>query len=225
MSTKTCTKCKETKPIDSYSKDKKTKDGYDVCCKSCKREYKLLHKDRDKKQGLLYREQNRLKLNKQSKEYYSNNKDHVKSYQKKYELVNKETRKNQHKINYQENKENRIKTQIEYQKVKRLIDVNFKILGNCRNRVYLALKNNQKSGHTLDLIGCDIITLKLHLEKQFKVGMTWNNHGLYGWHIDHIIPCAAFNLSDPEQQRKCFNYTNLQPLWAEENLVKSDNLI
>lgn len=224
MSTKTCTKCKETKSIDSYSKDKKTKDGYDVCCKACKRVYKLLNKERDKKQGLLYREQNRLKLNNQNKEYYLNNKERVKSYNEKYELKNKEKRKEQHKINYQKNKRRLIKSQVEYHKIKRLIDINFKILGNCRTRIYNALKNNQKSGRTLDLIGCDIPSLKLHLENLFQEGMNWDNHGLYGWHIDHIIPCSSFNLTDPAQQKKCFHYTNLQPLWAEENLSKSDNL-
>jgi hypothetical protein len=52
--------------------------------------------------------------------------------------------------------------------------------------------------------------------------MTWENHGRYGWHIDHIRPCASFDLADPEQQRKCFHYTNLQPLWASENMRKGD---
>ena len=60
----------------------------------------------------------------------------------------------------------------------------------------------------------------MHLEAQFKPGMTWDNYGLKGWHVDHIRPCASFDLRDPEQQRRCFHYTNLQPLWAEENLKK-----
>jgi len=56
--------------------------------------------------------------------------------------------------------------------------------------------------------------------KQFKPGMTWDNYGYYGWHIDHKVPCSNFDLSKPEEQYKCFHYTNLQPLWAEENLIK-----
>ena len=62
--------------------------------------------------------------------------------------------------------------------------------------------------------------LKKHIEKQFKPGMNWSNHSVRGFHIDHIIPCASFDLTKEEEQKKCFHYTNLQPLWAEENLSK-----
>jgi len=68
------------------------------------------------------------------------------------------------------------------------------------------------------LLGCSISFLKIFLEAKFKEGMTWENHG--EWHIDHIKPCASFNLLNDDEQKKCFNYTNLQPLWALENLSK-----
>ena len=61
-----------------------------------------------------------------------------------------------------------------------------------------------------------------HLEALFQPGMTWDNHAIDGWHIDHIRPCTSFDLTDPEQQRQCFHYTNLQPLWAFDNISKSD---
>ena len=80
------------------------------------------------------------------------------------------------------------------------------------------------SGLTRELIGCTPKHLREHLESQFKPGMTWGNYGLFGWHIDHIRPCASFDLTDPEQQKACFNYKNLQPLWAEENLKKSSKM-
>ena len=66
--------------------------------------------------------------------------------------------------------------------------------------------------------------LKIYLESLFQEGMTWDNYNFYGWHIDHIIPIASFDLSDPEQQKKCFHYTNLQPLWASDNLQKGVKL-
>jgi hypothetical protein len=89
-----------------------------------------------------------------------------------------------------------------------------------RLRIWKAIKDNysEKAFNTIDLLGCSIKEAKEHIGKQFKEGMTWKNHG--EWHIDHIIPCASFDLTDPEQQKKCFHYTNLQPLWANENLSK-----
>jgi len=93
-----------------------------------------------------------------------------------------------------------------------------------KNRIRYALKNNKKSNSTMNLVGCSLQELKKHLEKQFKQGMTWKNHSLYGWHIDHIKPCASFDLSNPEEQKKCFHYTNLQPLWAIDNIKKSNKI-
>jgi hypothetical protein len=101
-----------------------------------------------------------------------------------------------------------------------LTDPAFKLVYNLRTRVHLALKGTRKSARTLELLGCTVEELRAHLESQFKPGMTWGNQGYRGWHIDHIRPCASFDLTDPEQQRACFHYTNLQPLWAEENMQK-----
>ena len=76
-----------------------------------------------------------------------------------------------------------------------------------------------------ELVGCSMDQLKEHLERQFTEGMTWDNYGFYGWHIDHIIPCVSFDLTDIEQQKKCFHYTNLQPLWAKDNLSKGSRVV
>ena len=76
----------------------------------------------------------------------------------------------------------------------------------------------------MELLGVSMNEVRAYLELQFKSGMTWENYGYKGWHIDHIIPCASFDLTDPEQQRRCFHYTNLQPLWWHENLAKGDKL-
>lgn len=106
-------------------------------------------------------------------------------------------------------------------KIKRKQNLNFKLSTNLRNRLNDALKNNFKSGSALNLLGCSIQELKIHLEKQFKPGMNWSNHSLKGWHIDHIKPCAKFDLSNPKEQAKCFHYSNLQPLWAKDNISKN----
>ena len=103
-------------------------------------------------------------------------------------------------------------------KIKRNTDVNSRILHNLRNRLYHSLKGNRKSDTTMNLVGCSREKLKAHLESKFKDNMSWANYGK--WHIDHIKPCASFDLSKPEDQKECFHYTNLQPLWAIENITK-----
>lgn len=102
------------------------------------------------------------------------------------------------------------------------IDLNFKISHHCRSRICRVLKGEIKSGHSFELLSCSLDELKVHLEQQFEPGMTWDNYG--EWHIDHIIPCARFDLRNPIHQKICFNYRNLQPLWAKDNSSKHDNL-
>lgn len=98
--------------------------------------------------------------------------------------------------------------------------LNLLIVKALRARVRSALKYNRKIAPTMELIGCTIPELKHHIEKQFRDGMSWNNWGKFGWHLDHIRPCSSFNLIEESQQRECFNYFNLQPLWAAENWEK-----
>ena len=82
------------------------------------------------------------------------------------------------------------------------------------------LNGKTKKGSHIKDLGCTLDQLKKHLESQFKPGMTWDNHTLNGWHIDHIKPLSSFDLSDREQFLQAVHYTNLQPLWALENLTK-----
>jgi hypothetical protein len=109
-------------------------------------------------------------------------------------------------------------------------DISFRILDNCRSRIRMHIKRLIKCGvskleRTSELLGCSGPELKVYLESKFKPGMTWENYGMYGWHIDHVKPCASFNdFNKIETQKECFNYKNLQPLWAKENLLKSDKL-
>lgn len=104
-------------------------------------------------------------------------------------------------------------------RLRRQTDLNYKLRLNLSSRILLALKRNTKSAGTKELIGCSIPYLNIWLELQFQDGMTWANYG--EWHIDHIKPCKLFDLTCPNQQKQCFHYTNLQPLWAEKNLRKA----
>jgi hypothetical protein len=86
-------------------------------------------------------------------------------------------------------------------------------------RIWIAMKNQSVNATgTFAAVGCSAEHLRAHLESKFEPGMMWNNYG--EWHVDHIRPCASFDLSDPKQLAECFNWSNLQPLWAKENISK-----
>ena len=92
------------------------------------------------------------------------------------------------------------------------------------NRLWHALRRAmaEKSASTMALVGSTVNRLMRHLEGQFKPGMTWQNYGEV-WHVDHIRPCASFNLCLPAQQRECFHWSNLQPLFGPENIRKGSH--
>jgi len=99
----------------------------------------------------------------------------------------------------------------------------YRTLCRLRARVHKKLRT-WKGNRTIDLCGATVEVIMKHLESQFRDGMTWENQSPIGWHIDHIIPCASFDLTDLEQQKKCFHYTNLQPLWWWQNLSKGKRI-
>jgi len=175
-----------------------------------------------KEYAKLYKEKNLNKVLEKikecSKNYYYNNKenlvkkqaekrktqayiDYYRKYQKEYNLKNKD------KINKRNTE-------------RRKNDINYKLKVSLRSRIRSAVKvkNAKKISNTVDLIGTSIQKLKTHLESKFLPTMTWENYGKY-WHIDHIIPCDKFNLTVEEEQRKCFHYTNLQPLFAVTQII------
>jgi len=108
-------------------------------------------------------------------------------------------------------------------KKKRHTDPAYKIKSNLRTRIWGVVKQGYKSASTMELTGCTTEELKDHLASKFTEGMTFENYG--EWHIDHILPCTSFNLLLPEEQRKCFHYTNLQPLWAIDNIKKGAKIL
>lgn len=103
-------------------------------------------------------------------------------------------------------------------------DVNYRILVTLRNRIYGRVKSKAESGRAgcLFYLGCTISFFKDYISTKFRHGMAWDNHGI--WHLDHIIPCAHFDLSSENGLKKCFHYSNYQPLWCAENLSKSDTM-
>lgn len=155
------------------------------------------------------------KLNKQSK-YDNSHKEERKLYMAQYKESNKAELSLKRKDYNSKNK----KRASEYVKHKRKTNPSFKITCALRRRLQKTIKskNGHKNIKTMDLIGCTSDELKIYLESKFLPTMTWNNYGEY-WHIDHIIPCSSFDLIDEEQQKKCFHYTNLQPLFATTTII------
>jgi len=189
------------------------------------KKYATIHTEELREYQKKYHIKNKVKSNKQSREWYLKNKDNLKEYYKNHYLENLEDIKKYHKQWAKSHRKELNNYSRKYTMVRKKTDIGFKILCNLRNRVYYTLKGNPKISTTMNLVGCSIDQLKQHLEQQFKPGMSWENYGFYGWHIDHKRPCASFDLSVPEHQKLCFHYTNLQPLWAEENMKKGNKLI
>lgn len=108
----------------------------------------------------------------------------------------------------------------QYRKRRRQADIQYKLTESLRNRLRMALKGNQKGVSAISDLGCSMSDFKLYLESKFQPGMSWENHGYRGWHIDHIKPLALFDLADPVQFKQACHYTNLQPLWAQDNFTK-----
>jgi hypothetical protein len=154
----------------------------------------------------------------EQKAYYIKNREKIISYSSMYRELHREKILSYLRDYRGSNKE---KTRV-YNKNRLMVDINFKLRCNLRKRISQALKNNYKSKSTTELLGCSINELRTWIESQFQDGMSWDNYG--SWHIDHCYPCAAFDLTQPYEQKICFNWLNLQPLWARENIQKSDKI-
>ena len=212
---KKCKTCRVGKELTEFYKHKKTKDGLINDCKSCRKEY---HKERY--------QANKEYLNAYFKKRYQANKEYYKEYQKaneerikEYRKANKEKTKEYNKEYKKANKEKTKEYNKEYKRERRKVDSLFKMTENLRNRTSIAFKTKgyNKNSKTQEMLGVDWEVCKAHIERQFKKGMTWDNQG--DWHIDHVIPLSSAN-TEKELIKLC-HYSNLQPLWAVDNIIKS----
>ena len=112
----------------------------------------------------------------------------------------------------------------EYRYNRRKEDMFFKIKGNMSGRLSDLINKRNLGTTTLELIGCNRETFISHIETQFTEGMTWENYGLKGWHVDHILPLSSFYLTMEDEVKKACHYTNLQPLWWQDNLEKGNKV-
>lgn len=186
------------------------------------------HNQKAKKRAAEWQAKNREKARESSARWRTRNPGKVIARNKKYYAENKEAERARVRKKYKENavkyrqynKLWRIKN-IGYEAKRLKEDARFRISRSLRARVRAAIKRNAKFGNTQDLVGCSFEFLRFWLESKFKPGMSWENYGAKGWHVDHIRPLASFDLTDAAQQRLACHFINLQPLWASENLSKA----
>lgn len=240
---KTCTKCKVEKEVELFAKNKRKPDGINGTCKECINKYNIEWTKLNPKYFKNYYSENKEKKILYSKTYSSEHKDKI----KEYSLKNKEKRKQYYKDKHIQTYNPKIRKEkyvsvrktplqsIEEKKLRRreynrrwlkkyyAMHPERKIEQLFRQRLWRILKG-KKSGFKMEtIIGCTYEYLKIHIEKQFKVGMNWKNHTNTGWHLDHKIP---LNSADTEQDLiKLFHYTNLQPLWSSDNIKKGKKII
>jgi hypothetical protein len=168
-------------------------------CRDCKRE-------RDNQYSLKRNKKDKEKVRSRNARWAKENREKDLERKKKY---NRE-----HKVEF-----------LRWSRERRKTNVGFRLVGVLRCRMRMALKGITKSASTMEMIGCSTEELRQHLEMKWSDGMTWENYGgKYGWQIDHIVPCASFDLTKENEQKSCFNFSNLQPLWAKDNRAKGTKL-
>jgi hypothetical protein len=253
MEKKICNKCKEEKDICEFYRNPKNISGHRNTCKLCvnekQKKYSKSNRENRNLTQQMWREKNTEKVKEYRKKYYdenpekyklisklyrNNHPEQVKLQNKKYYYNNPDyskkrildwiTKNYDYRIDYMKNwrliNKEKIKT---YKNIKYNNDVMYKLIHNVRTRIngFLTTKNITKNNKTFNIIGCNPQELKEYLEKQFVDGMTWENR--CKWHIDHKIPLSSAKTE--EEIYKLCHYTNLQPLWAKDNIKKSNQII
>jgi hypothetical protein len=232
---KLCKICNISKELTDFGVEKKSKDGLRSVCKECRKIESKQRYIENREYFIQYNQLTKESRNISKKKWSELNKEKVKVSNKKYVLNNPEKRKESVKIYYLKNKEkikdnkkrwdkNNPHYMSDYDKKRKKIDPQYKLWKNIRNRTsnYIKLENISKKNKTFDILGCSPEFLKKHIEKQFTEGMSWELMGEH-IHIDHIIPLSSAKTE--EEIYKLCHYTNLQPLWAKDNMKKSNKIL
>jgi hypothetical protein len=175
------------------------------CCVSCQYNWYINNKEKNKISVSNYNENNKEKVKASKKKYTDSHKKEKAEYGKAHKKANKDYYNKQYREKYEN-------------------DINFKLSVVLRSRLRMAIYCDRKGGSAVSDLGYSIEFFKSYLESKFLHLMTWENWNTHGWHIDHIIPISSFDLSDREQVLKACHYTNMQPLWSTDNLMKGDKI-
>jgi hypothetical protein len=226
MNVKKCSKCGQMKDVCLFSKNNKTKDKLNCSCKDCDKEKYWKNRDSNLIVMREWKKNNTQKIKdyyfenrEKYKQYRESKKDITKNYMKDYYLSNLENRK---KYLEKTKDKRKVKRNIS-EKKRRDFDLLYKLKIYVRNRIWFYIKRNNitKKNNTYKVVGCTPQELKIHLEQKFTDGMSWDNQG--NWHIDHIIPLSSAKTE--EELYKLCHFTNLQPMWATDNIKKGSKII
>ena len=197
---KICSKCKQEKLESKYSLDR-GRHGLRSWCKECRAAYSAAYYTANRGKRAAYRIAHQEEIRVRDAAYYVVNSDKIKARNAAYYAVHR-------------------KEKAGYEAKRKREDLNYRLACELRVRLYHALKGGFKTGSAVRDLGCTIEELKTYLESKRQPGMTWENWNLRGWHLDHIIPLSSFDLTDHAQLCEACHYTNLQPLWAADNIRK-----
>ena len=213
MITQKCTKCGNVKDINLF-RFRKDRKKYFTFCRDCENERnKLYYKNNTEKVQNMHKNYIYKFKELHGVTWYELNKDRL------CDEIHREKRSESRRKRFQENKQKEYA--YKYARRKSNLQMRFTETLSATVRHSIKRKSGIKAYRTIELLGCTVKFLMNHLESKFTDGMNWDNYGYEGWHVDHIKPCACFDLRKPQEQKKCFNYTNLQPLWKNDNLTKN----
>ncbi len=203
------------------------------CQKCCAKKLRVEKKEEIKIKHKAWTEANKDTLKVQRKAFYEANKERLTAEKRAWRAANPDIVAQRNKVQYlkdpehhkAKHKEWKAKNpghQAAYARKRLLTNIHAKLAYVLRRRLKQAIRGNFKSGSAVTDLGCSIAEFKLYIEAKFQPGMTWENRSFSGWHLDHVRPLASFDLTDRSQFLEACHYTNLQPLWASENMSKQD---
>jgi len=214
---KKCKICGIEKDKDCFNKVQRNSPYFRGYCKSC-------HVEDSRKREIENPEQakiRKVRWDQKNKEKMKISRVHKKESKRDYDSKRYQLKKDDIK-EYQKANKKKIRA---YEQTKYENDINYRLAKILRRRIWYVLRSKPKKGSAVNDLGCSIEILRQWLESKFKPGMAWDNYGRDSWHVDHVIPLAAFDLTDQYQFKLACHYTNLQPLWAAENHSKGSRII
>jgi hypothetical protein len=229
MNFKICPRCGKTKPIGEFNKRTRSKDHLTSACREClyieNKKYRESHREQAKERTRAWNKENPERKKLMLRDWYLRHQEEAKENQRLWRKKHTEEHKASVMIWRKEHPEETKRYSMITQKNRRST-IKGKLNDNIKQYINHSLRGAKNGRHWEDLVGFSLEELKHHLEKQFQPEMNWGNYGKKGWHIDHIIPISAFNFSKPEHIdfKRAWALTNLQPLWAKDNLSKGIKL-